>query len=498
MRSRVLFEANACLRPEWPGSFLDRASERVTPWKIGVARILTDALMRPPSPPRSSVIHRGNCGPAHPRYSRAGECSADDPASNLRTLQPSTLFSTPKKASCRSHLPARISPRNVGQVGAVETRFRRKCMTLLLALCPLVVGKRGLPPPPPEEGTRRWVLRRLAEARGEGAGVAEAVRVFEGSAVSVPATSGAGPAPGRQGLVGERYLASQADACAGVATAADCYAFACETGIITADELFLGHGVGEAGVTAGSGGSGGRASSAPGKKRKADGAEGGGEAAGGCTMPRVLRSAAMVTERYGGYLESFPFQCLVDGDEAAEASGAGRAVESRGEGHGVGGSRPGVASGPGSGCYPGRPAPLDDPSMLPSDRAMVRLSRAVLLRRCFNLMAMALVKSSSPGEMAAVLVKEGLWDRGMHLLVVYSLAWPWAGGLLPRASDGDEVEICESFVPSGEELGEPGELDTFASVAQRWIGSCEVLASRVPVVVGHPCYERCAPRGVGR
>ncbi|CAM9966185.1 unnamed protein product, partial [Laminaria digitata] len=59
----------------------------------------------------------------------------------------------------------------------METRFRRKCMTVLLALCPLVVGDPGYLPPD-NEGARAWVWRRMRKS-GRGGGVTEAVRVFE-------------------------------------------------------------------------------------------------------------------------------------------------------------------------------------------------------------------------------------------------------------------------------------------------------------------------------
>ena len=96
-----------------------------------------------------------------------------------------------------------------------------------------------------------------------------------------------------------------------------------------------------------------------------------------------------------------------------------------------------------------RPLVVDDPGLLPTERAAAQLSRAVLLRRGFTLLAGCLADSSGGGsggqrdEMAALLVREGLWSRRAHLVVIYSLLWPWAGGLLPRAADGDEVEKCE-------------------------------------------------------
>lgn len=95
-----------------------------------------------------------------------------------------------------------------------------------------------------------------------------------------------------------------------------------------------------------------------------------------------------------------------------------------------------------------RPLVVDDPGLLPTEQAAAQLSRAVLLRRGFTLLAGCLSDSGSIGsvsrdEMAALLVKEGLWSRRAQLVLIYSLVWPWAGGLLPRASDGDEVEQCE-------------------------------------------------------
>lgn len=95
---------------------------------------------------------------------------------------------------------------------------------------------------------------------------------------------------------------------------------------------------------------------------------------------------------------------------------------------------------------------VDDPGLLPTERAAAQLSRAVLLRRGFTLLAGCLSDSRTSGggsaqrdEMAALLVREGLWSRRAHLVVIYSLLWPWAGGLLPRAADGDEVEQCENI-----------------------------------------------------
>lgn len=100
-----------------------------------------------------------------------------------------------------------------------------------------------------------------------------------------------------------------------------------------------------------------------------------------------------------------------------------------------------------------RPLVVDNPGLLPTERAAARLSRAVLLRRGFTLLAGCLSDGGGDGdqrdEMAALVVREGLWSRRSHLVVIYSLLWPWAGGLLPRAADGDEVEQCERLVMPG-------------------------------------------------
>lgn len=243
-----------------------------------------------------------------------------------------------------------------------------------------------------------------------------------------------------------------------VATSADCYNFGRETGIITADELFLGVKGSEVVAPGGSseheradgGGQGkGRAS---GKKRKVSSPRSGGVAAadGGDTSaapPRVLRSLAGIVERFGKYLEEFPFQSLVgevlrEGQSPSNA-GASETREERGLARGGATRRP-IPSLGSRASVPSRPQVImDDPGALPTDRAAAQLSRAVLLRRSFTLLAGCLSDSARPAEMAGLLVGEGLWGRDMHLVVIYSLVWPWAGGLLPRASDGDEVEQCE-------------------------------------------------------
>lgn len=322
-------------------------------------------------------------------------------------------------------------------------------MTLLLALCPLLVATRGLPPPPPEEGTRRWLWKRLAEVGGESEGISDVVRVFENASGASPSTTT---------FVGDELGGSFGGkgGCEAVATAADCYKFACETGIITPDELFLGDWVKAVAAAAGleSSGDGARHIVPKGKKRKAsesapdspgDGSRNApGEGSGtGTPSPRILRSIRLVADRYGKYLGHFPFEAIA----SAKPDGMKRRHPTARDGPGHGDpedSFPKMVWGvPFGGHVSDRPTPLDDPASLPTELAAARLARAVFLRRCFNLMAVCLSSSSRPEDMAATLVKEGLWSPGMHCLVVYSLVWPWAGGLLPRASDGDEVEICE-------------------------------------------------------
>lgn len=240
------------------------------------------------------------------------------------------------------------------KIGAVETRFRRKCMTVLLALCPLVVeATDGLRDRPSDsDGARAWVWRRLEES-GRG-GVTEAVRVFEDAASrSSAAVAGGGggggglggsggfggesaPGAGAGGGEGQGKHAHDAekDGWDRVATSADCYNFARETGIITAGELFLG-----SAPAGGGGGGGGNQGSgrASGKKRKASSVPsvGGGAAGGGggddpaddartspATQPRVLRSLAGVVERFGEFLEGLPFQSLVGEGENGQAGDA--------------------------------------------------------------------------------------------------------------------------------------------------------------------------------
>ncbi|CAM9272339.1 unnamed protein product [Hapterophycus canaliculatus] len=300
-------------------------------------------------------------------------------------------------------------------------KFRRKCMTVLLALCPLVVEASfdsddpNASPPSDNEGTRTWVWLRLKES-GRG-GVSEAVRVFEssvsqgraifsspacvtdGGSSSAASVGGGDPAAAEaaeRGVGGDeqRHDAEKSE-WDQIATSADCYNFVRETGIITAGELFLGKTVGDGNSSGGSGSGGGegqdRASS---KKRKvsytgggkasaAAAGGGGGESDAGddmqatttTTRPHVLRSLARVMERFGAFLEDFSFQTLV-GEEGVEA--AFRDVEIKREGGGSSSSsnnssnsssgsrestpccgRPGLAADGASGgtAVPGRPSP---------------------------------------------------------------------------------------------------------------------------------------------
>eukprot|EP00903_Cladosiphon_okamuranus_P011333 g10683.t1 len=345
------------------------------------------------------------------------------------------------------------------QVGAVETRFRRKCMTVLLALCPLVVETTDnlRDRPSDNDGARAWVWRRLEES-GRG-GVTDAVRVFEGAASRSRASAG-GVGGGDEKRQAKLTRDDEKDGWDRVATSADCYNFVRETGIMTADELFLG-----AAPSGGGGGGGGGSQGkgrALGKKRKAssvssDGRDGGPDGVGGgeesgtssAAEPRVLRSLASVVERFGVFLEYFPFQSLVG------EGGKGRA----GDAQAGGGQRPASSSNnndrAAAAAAAGANGPLvvDDPGLLPTERAAAQLSRAVLLRRGFTLLAGCLSDGSTSGDaqrddMAALLVREGLWSRRAQLVVIYSLLWPWAGGLLPRAADGDEVE---KFLPAAAE-----------------------------------------------
>lgn len=227
----------------------------------------------------------------------------------------------------------------------METRFRRKCMTVLLALCPLVVeAADDLDARPSDnDGARTWVWRHL-EKSGRG-GVAEAVRVFESSAARTQTSSAPGGC-GSGGVGSSNTFGSDHPSGARggwpeqhggdkiewdrIATSVDCYNFVRETNIITAEELFLGS---AAGKTGGSGRQGrGQAS---GEKRKTSpSSAGGGAAAGGGdssdeetrtsqTKPRVLRSLAKVVERFGKFLEVFPFQSLVGEEKEAQGRDAG-------------------------------------------------------------------------------------------------------------------------------------------------------------------------------
>ena len=243
-----------------------------------------------------------------------------------------------------------------------------------------------------------------------------------------------------------------------VATSADCYNFGRDTRIITADEMFLGVEGGENAAPGyederekGTGKDQGRGKGrASGKKRKASSPRSGGaeEAEGvvsAAAPPRLFHSLARIIERFGKYLEEFPFQSLV-GEVEGRGSASGATDGRRDKGYPASGGDATRRSPPSASrraSLPSRPLVIDDPGALPTERAAAQLSRAVLLRRSFTLLAGCLSDSARPAEMAALMVNEGLWSRNMHLVVVYSLVWPWAGGLLPRASDGDEVEQCE-------------------------------------------------------
>lgn len=238
-----------------------------------------------------------------------------------------------------------------------------------------------------------------------------------------------------------------------MATTIDCYNFARETGIITTDELFLGANGDETGGQEGAGGSpeSGRAS---GKKRKASSSGDGRVGPGVSTSnapPRVLRSLAGVVDRFGAFLEGFPFQSLVGtgsnprgGDNDGRGKFGGTGLVGKDEGRPVSGRAESSSRSVSHRSASSRPLITDDPGLLPTDRASARLSRAVLLRRGFTFLAGCLSDTTLKDAMAALLVEHGLWSRSMHLVVVYSLVWPWAGGLLPRPSDGDEVEQCET------------------------------------------------------
>lgn len=203
-------------------------------------------------------------------------------------------------------------------------------MTVLLALCPLVVETfDGLDETPSEnEGARIWVWRRLEESGR--AGITEAVRVFESSASQSqafsPATVGGSGFKAIGGEQGAELRENETMEWDRIATAADCYNFARDTGIITAAELFLG-----AAKVSGGGTSQGK-SQASGKKRKAssaredaaaDGSGGGDNSSYGseATEPRVVRSLAGVVERFGKFLEDFPFQSLAREEEGDRDAG---------------------------------------------------------------------------------------------------------------------------------------------------------------------------------
>lgn len=214
-------------------------------------------------------------------------------------------------------------------------------MTVLLALCPLVVEASSdsddpnAPPPSDNEGTRTWVWLRLKES-GRG-GVSEAVRVFESSVSQglAACSSAAGVIDGAAASVeGGDPQATEIAACGAgadeqrydakksewdqIATSADCYNFARETGIITAGELFLGKTVGDGNIGGGSGSQGEKRAST--KKRKASPTVGAGddmETTTRTTRPQVLRSIAGVMEGFGAFLEDFSFQTLV-GEEGEE------------------------------------------------------------------------------------------------------------------------------------------------------------------------------------
>ncbi|CAM9975090.1 unnamed protein product, partial [Ectocarpus sp. 8 AP-2014] len=111
-----------------------------------------------------------------------------------------------------------------------------------------------------------------------------------------------------------------------IATAADCYNFARDTGITTAAELFLGAAKRGGGGDGGVGGTSQKKSQSSGKKRKAssaredaaaDGSGGGDSSSYGseAAEPLVVRSLAGVVERFGKFLEDFPFQSLAGEEE---------------------------------------------------------------------------------------------------------------------------------------------------------------------------------------
>lgn len=203
-------------------------------------------------------------------------------------------------------------------------------MTVLLALCPLVVETfDGLDETPSEhDGARTWVWRRLEESGR--AGITEAVRVFESSASQSQAFSSAAVGGGGFKAIGGEQGAelreNEAMEWDRIATAADCYNFARDTGIITAAELFLGAAKRGGGGDGGGGGTSQKKSQSSGKKRKASSARedaaadgsGGGDSSSyssEAAEPRVVRSLAGVVERFGKFLEDFPFQSLAGEEE---------------------------------------------------------------------------------------------------------------------------------------------------------------------------------------
>lgn len=229
----------------------------------------------------------------------------------------------------------------------METRFRRKCMTVILALCPLVVeAADDLDTRPSDnDGARTWVWRHL-EKSGRG-GVAEAVRVFESSAArsqAVPGGSGSdgfgsantirGDHPPGAGRNGHEQHGGDKREWNRIATSADCYNFARETKIITAGELFLGSASAKSGSSnstnsrQGTGRASGEKRKASSSARGGSAAERDGDASGeetktSPTQPCVLRSLARVVERFGKFLEDFPFQSLVGEEEDVKGRYAG-------------------------------------------------------------------------------------------------------------------------------------------------------------------------------
>ncbi|CAM9437887.1 unnamed protein product, partial [Discosporangium mesarthrocarpum] len=325
------------------------------------------------------------------------------------------------------------------KVGSTETRFRRKCMACLLALCPLTLGDL-VDPPLDEVGLRQWIGTRLDEAGG---GVSEAVQVFEanirrditpGQEQVKGWTWGMGD-PGQAEEAGEDFTPKLRGWMEILGASTDCYKFAVDTGVITADELFLDGRLASApSAGAGTGTETGaeRTALTVGRKRKArrgfsgvegdSGRDGREEGDGECmvlTQPHVFEACAVFVERYGAAFTESSVQALLESHylEGDEGSGHVR-------------------------------VPLDDPGMLPTERAELRLLRATVLRRLFNLMERCMSTTKNPQALADLLVSKGLWGPSMHKLILFSLLWPWVGGLLPRPSDGPEVEI---YLPAAAE-----------------------------------------------